>query len=229
MTAPTTDTPWQRLKRMPRRAREVHRDEGLRGLGAHLRDLLDEISRVRVFEYRRTVLLVRSLREPIPTATAKIPVEISLLKRSEVDEYVAFQPDRHPPAIHRRFDRGDQCFIARHQGVIVNACWAAEGAVWIPYLNCRIELAPGEAYVYDHYTAPNFRGHHVPLVRAVFMLHHYRDRGYHRLAAIVIPENKPAFGSFERSGYRRIGRIGSLRIGPWRIARMSAWRRRDRR
>ncbi len=229
MTAPTTNTPWQRLKRMPRRAREVLRDEGFRGLGAHLRDLLDEISRVHLFEYRRTVLLVRALGEPIPTASAKMPVEVSLLKRSEIDEFLAFQPDCSEQEVHRRFECGDQCFVARHQGAIVNACWTAEGAVWIPYIRCRIELAPGEAYVYNNYTAPPFRGNRVPFVRSVFMLHHFRDRGYHRLAAIVIPENKPAFGSFEKSGYRRIGHIGSLRIGPWRIAQMLAWRQRDRR
>lgn len=221
-------SPWQRLLGMPRRAREVLRGEGFCGLRSHLVDLLGEISRYRLVEYRRTVLVVRAVGEPIPTAAARIPVEIALLKRSEVDEYAAFHPDTNAPAAHRRLDLGHQCFVARHQGAIVNACWTGTGSAWIPYLQCRIDLAPGEAYVYDHYTDPRFRGNNVPFVRAVFMLHHFRALGYHRLTAIVIPENRPAFGSFEKSGYHRIGIIGTLRVGPWRYHRMSAWHQRER-
>lgn len=219
--SPETGT-WQRLKRMPRRASEVLRDEGVRGLGSHVLGVLGDVVR-----YRRAVLLVRPLGDPIPTATARIPVEISLLKPSEIDEYVAFQPDITAAQARYRFDRGDKCFVARHQGIIVNASWSAEGAAWINYFERRLPLAPGEVYSYHNYTDPRYRGNNVPFVREVYLLRHFRDLGYRRLVAIVIPENKPAFASPEKSGYRRVGVIGYLKIGPWRYERMSAWHRRD--
>ena len=213
--------------RMPRRALAVLRDEGVGGLRSHARELLDEIARYRPFEHRRAVVLVRAVGEPFPDASARIPVEISLLRRDEVDDYAAFQSDTDARAAHRRLDRGDTCFIARHRGAIVNACWTGTGSVWIPYLGCRVDLAPDEAYVYNHYTDPRFRGNDVPSVRTGFMLRHFRGLGYRHLAAIVIPGNEPAFRSFEKSGYRRIGIVGTVRIGPWRFHRMSAWHRRE--
>ena len=181
---------------MPLRALEVLRGEGFGGLRSHARDLLGDISRHRPLEVRRTILVVRAVSEPIPSASARIPVDISLLKRCEVDEYAGFQPATSAQQAHRRLDRGDHCFVARHRGAIVNACWVGEGSVWIPYLGYRIELESGEAYVYDNYTAPPFRGNNIPFVRSVFMLHHFRELGFRRLAGIVIPGNKAAFGSF---------------------------------
>lgn len=208
----------QRWRDIPRRAWDILREEGLRSLWFHL---LGETV------YRRMVLLERPLSDPIPSATAGVPVEISLLKPSQVDEYVAFHHGIAASEVRNRLDHGGKCFIARHEGSIVNACWTAVGSVWIDYLETSIQLASDEAYVYNNYTGPRFRGRNIPAVRAVEMLHHFRHLGYRRLVAVVVPENKPAFRSPDKAGYRQIGVIGCLKIGPWRHDLLSAWHRRD--
>jgi hypothetical protein len=68
--------------------------------------------------------------------------------------------------------------------VIVKACWTTEGAVWINYLRCTVELARDEAFVYDNYTSPPFGSLNIPL------LHHFSALGYRRLLATRVPENK---------------------------------------
>ena len=218
MPSSSEKSAWRRWKQLPRRAWEILRREGLRSLWFHV---LGETV------YRRAVLFERVLSDPIPSAPAAIPVEVSLLKPSEVDDYVAFHRGLDAAEVRGRLDRGGKCFIARHQGAIVNACWTAEGSVWIEYLGCRIELARDEVYVYNNYTDPRFRGRNIPLVRAVVMLQHFRELGYRRLVAVVVPENKAAFRSPDKAGYRPIGVIGSIKIGPWRRDRLSAWHRRD--
>lgn len=204
---------------MPRRAWEVLREEGLRSLWFHI---LGETV------YRRMVLFERPLSDPIPSAVAAVPVEISLLQPSEAGEYVAFHPGLDAAEVRGRLDRGGKCFIARHQGSIVNACWSAEGSVCIDYLGCNLQLTPGEVYVYNNYTDPRFRSRNIAIVRAIEMLRHFRALGYRRLVAVVVPENKAAFRSPEKAGYRQIGVIGYIRIGRWRHHLLSAWHRRDR-
>lgn len=218
MPAPSEKNARRPWKQTPRRAWQILRQEGFRSLWFHI---LGETV------YRRAVLFERPLSDPIPSASATIPVDISLLKPSEVDEYVAFHPGLDAGEVRGRLDHGGKCFLCRHQGSIVNACWTGEGSVWIDYLGCRIELARDEAYVYNNYTDPRFRGRNIPLVRAAVMLQHFRDLGYRRLVAVVVPENKAAFRSPDKAGYRPIGVIGYIKIGPWRHDLMSAWLRRD--
>jgi GNAT superfamily N-acetyltransferase len=204
---------------MPRRAWEVLREEGLRSLWFHI---LGETV------YRRVVLLERPLGEPIPEAAAATAVEISLLKAGEAEEYAAFHPGLEAAEVRERLARGGRCFLSRHQGSIVNACWTAEGPVWIDYLGCGMELARDEVYVYNNYTDPRFRGRNISAVRAAVMLRHFRELGYRRMIAVVVPENKAAFRSPDKAGYRPIGAIGCIRIGPWRKAWMPVWHRRSR-
>lgn len=218
MPAATEKTAPRRWKQMPRRAWEILRQEGFRSLWFHI---LGETI------YRRVLLFERPLSDPIPSASATIPVEISLLKPSEVEEYVAFHPGLDAGEVRDRLDCGGNCFLSRHQGSIVNACWTAEGSVWIDYLGRSLQLARDEAYVYNNYTDPRFRGRNISAVRAVVMLRHFRELGYRRLVAVVVPENKAAFRPPDKAGYRPIGVIGYIGIGPWRHELMSAWRRRD--
>ena len=218
MPAASEKTSGLRWDEAPRRAWEVLREEGLRSLWFHI---LGETV------YRRMVLFERPLSDPIPSAAAAVPVEISLLRPSDVAEYVAFHPAIDAAEVLDRLDHGGKCFIARHQGAMVNACWTAEGLVWINYLECSIQLAHDEAYVYNNFTDPRFRGRSIPPVRAAEMLRHFRDLGYRRFIALVVPENKAALRPPQKAGYRQIGVIGRLQLGPWRHHLLSAWHRRD--
>ena len=47
------------------------------------------------------------------------------------------------------------------------------------------------------------------------MVRHFRDLGYFRLIAGVIPTNHPVFRPAEKVGYRRFGRIATDGLGGW--------------
>jgi GNAT superfamily N-acetyltransferase len=98
-----------------------------------------------------------------------------------------------PSGIRRRLEAGQWCFVARHKGQIIHACWAATGRVWIDYLGCTLDQGPGEVYQYDSFTAPAFRGHNLAAVRVMVAARYFRQPGYHRLVTVVVPENAPAF------------------------------------
>jgi len=189
------------------RAAEVLRNEGLRSLWFRI---LGETV------YRRAILIERLLQEPIVEQQPGVDVEVNLLTASDLDEYLAHRPGSNAADICERFRQGQKCFVARHQGITASTCWAATGAARIDYLSCEIRLAEDEVYTYGSYTAPRFRTLNIAAVRGNEMVRYFRERGYRRFVAILMPENKAAFRPIEKIGYRRIGIIGYVKFGPWR-------------
>jgi SAM-dependent methyltransferase/GNAT superfamily N-acetyltransferase len=190
-----------------KRTGEVLRQEGVKSLWFKI---LGETV------YRRAILMERPLDQPNVRLAARLPVAIDLLRTSEVDEYANFRPDTDPSETRRRLEAGPLCFVARHEGRIVHACWAATGRAWVEYLAGEILLASDEVFHYDSFTAPSFRGRNIAAVRVIEAARYFRQAGYRRLVAIVVPENTSAFRSLEKAGYRRVGVIGYVKIGPWR-------------
>jgi GNAT superfamily N-acetyltransferase len=187
--------------------RQVLRDEGVQSLWFKI---------LGQTVYRRVVLMECRLDQPLGHETARLPVVIDRLRRSEIHEYATFRPDADPSETHRRLEAGHLCFVARHEGQIVHACWAATGRAWVDYLACEIPLAGDEVYQYDSFTAPAFRGHNLAAARVIEAARYFRHASYRRLIAVVVPGNASAFRPLEKAGYRPFGLIGSVRIGRWR-------------
>jgi len=190
-----------------RRAVQVLREEGVGSLW--FKALGETV-------YRRAVVLERSLDEPTPQVAACLPVAFGRLQETEVDEYAAFRPETDPAEVRRRLQAGQMCFVARHEGKIIHACWVATGRARIDYLAREIALAPDEVYVYESFTAPDFRGQNVAAARSAYMRPVLRQAGYHRAVAVVVPENQVAFRPIEKAGYHRVGLLRTVWLGPWR-------------
>ena len=170
------------------------------------------LSRARL--YRRLIVVERKLSESVPDISAGVEVRVSVLAGSDLDAYMAFRPEQDAADIRRRLDEQEWCFAVWHEQQIVNVAWAVSRRVTIHYLSTRIELAPDEIYLYDGVTAPGFRRLGVASIRHVEMMRYFRDRGYRRLLAVLSPADRSAFR--ENLGYRRIGVMGYIGLGPWR-------------
>lgn len=166
--------------------------------------------------YRRAELMERSLVEPRRAPTVAVTVEIAQLGEDEIDDYMKLRPDVDPAAVRARLTAGQRCFVARHDGHIIHASWSATGQAWIDYLEREIQLAPDEVYVYETYSAPAFRGRNVGTLRSACDTQFFRDAGYRRALAVVMPENASGMYWLKKCGYRRIGVVGYVKVGPWR-------------
>lgn len=196
--------PWRAILQ---RAVEVLRTEGPMSLGARI---LGEVG------YRRVVLIERDLSAPPARVEARIPLTIGPLRESEVEEYVAFRPGTDPAEVYRRLRDGHMCLVARHEGNIVHTCWVATGRARIEYLRRELSLPPDTAYVYEAFTAPEFRGQGISAARSLYLQEMLRRAGYRRAIAVIVPENRAAFRPPEKAGYRRAGVLRTLWFGPWR-------------
>src|SRR5262245_41465262 len=166
--------------------------------------------------YRRQFLFERPLHEPIPLPTPGLPVVVSLLQEATVGEYLAFRPEADPAQVCHRLQAGHLCFVARYAQRILCAAWATTAQAWSAHLGCEIPLAAGEVYIYDVLTVPDARGRQLTTVPYLQMLRFLREAGYRRVITIIIPENAAALRLGEKLGYRRLGMIGCVKLGPWR-------------
>lgn len=191
-----------------RRAFVTLRDEGLKSFWFKL---LGE------FGYRRLFLVERMLDSPVADYTPRLPVDISILEESEIDDYLAFRPATTRRDVADRLRSGEMGFIARHEGRIVAAAWVAVQPVWVPFLGCRIDMAPGDAHIYDKFTAPAYRGHGISNAVRTHHLRHLQRAGFRRATGSVLPENVSSLrDDTTKGGFRVYGMLGRIRIGPWK-------------
>jgi GNAT superfamily N-acetyltransferase len=189
------------------RTREVLREEGVRSLWFKI---LGETV------YRRLLLLERPLQEAIPAVTARVPVVMSLLQKSEIAEYVEFRAGTDVAEVQSQLDAGHWCFVARSQGRMVATSWAATNRAWLDYLSRQLRLAPDEVYAYDSFTEPAFRGQNLGPALTAEKLRYFRAAGYRRMVTDILPENRASLRADAKTGYRPYGLIGYVKIGPWR-------------
>lgn len=203
-------------RRVTARAVEVVRREGIRSLWFRI---LGETV------YRRLLLMQLPLDEPLPSLSARLPVVVERLEESQIDEFLRFRPDADPSEVRRRVEAGHWCFVVRLDGRIVHGCWIGRGRAWIDYLGCDIELAPDEAYSYESFTAPDFRGWNFAPTRVMGTARFLREAGYRRLLAVMLPENAPAVRLLAKTGYRAFGVVGYVGIGRGRRHFRRVWQR----
>lgn len=172
--------------------------------------------------YRRSLLLERSLNEPIPEIKPQVQVTIDLLKKTEAHEYIAFrskenlsEEEDNPSLIVDRLNYNNWCFVARHEGEMISTSWAIIQRARIPSLFCEIQMANDEIYIYDSFTRPDFRGKSIlPAIRAE-MMRYFRAAGYRRMISQISPENKASLRAVQKVGTRPFGIMGFVKIGPW--------------
>jgi hypothetical protein len=197
-----------------RRAIAVLRYQGLRSFWFKI---LGELG------YRRMLLLERSLAESVSEVTAGLPVHVDVLQESEVEDYLAFRPDTPRTHVTARLTMGHQCYLARHEGRIVAACWTATRPVWSEYLDCEIGLAAGDAYLFDRFTLPAFRGLRIGNVVRMHQLRSLQQAGFRRTISAIVLENKPALRDIAKGGARPFAVIGRIRIGRWQRTFRRGW------
>jgi GNAT superfamily N-acetyltransferase len=189
------------------RALEVLRTEGPRSL---LFRALAEIV------YRRLLIFEQELDE-FALATASPDLSFGWLDESRLEEYERLRPG-HAGQASARLRAGDRCFGTWLDGELVAVRWIATGLPRVEYLDLALPLADGEVYHYDSFTSPSHRRRGLSAASQARVADGLQREGVHRIVRAVLPENRAAVRDAEKAGFRRAGRIGFVRLGPWRRA-----------
>jgi GNAT superfamily N-acetyltransferase len=163
--------------------------------------------------WHRLLLLERTLDAPIPAIAARVPLTFAALHREDLDEYLRFHGQASRAQLEERFARGDDCFLARHDGRIVCTSWISRDAHFFRSVGCRYALGDSEAYLYDSFADPAFRGRAIAPALGVEVLAWLRRAGVTRVVMAVVPENRANRRARAKTGFRTFGRLHYLRIG----------------
>jgi ribosomal protein S18 acetylase RimI-like enzyme len=141
----------------------------------------------------------------------------SVLEASDIAA-VAACVSRTEEQIQARLDKGHLCILVRNGERIAGYTWADFDEV--NDAACDYELRPGEAYLYDAFIAPEFRGRSLAPYLRVESYKHLRHAGRHTFYSISDRFNRPAIKFKEKLNaeairlYLRV-KLGGRQIGQW--------------
>ena len=164
--------------------------------------------------YRRLVVLERELDVTAPPVDEP-GLEFGFLGPDRISEYEALRPG-HSGRAQERLTEGHRCFAARVEGDLASVRWVAVGGAHVEYLDLRLALAPGEVFSYDAFTAPGYRRRGISTATQNRLAEVLHAEGHRRVIRAVLPENRAGFRDALTVGFRPNGRIGYVRLGPWR-------------
>jgi GNAT superfamily N-acetyltransferase len=135
-----------------------------------------------------------------------------------IEDRKSYEEHRGGPCreiMEMRLRRGDECFGIWRNGEIVHSAWVATGWGWSEYLNRGIEMESNEAYIFDTFTSPAWRGHGLAAQKYGMLLDHLGGRGVDGVVSIVAVENLASIKATERAGGVVLGRYVGWRFGLW--------------
>lgn len=187
------------------RAGEQLRQDGLRQLRFRA---LGELG------YRRQ--LVTELR--LPTEMAEVPqppdAEARFLDDSDLEDYASLHGASGEAS--ERFARGERCYGIWLDRRLVSTRWLAMGTAHLGYLGREVTLAPGDVYIYETYTEQGHRGRGISGIAGQVVPALLAAEGMRRMVGVLEPENTMGLRANESAGYRIVGRIGYVKLGPFR-------------
>ncbi len=194
------------------RARGVYREKGVAGLW------FGTLSKAG---YRRLVLLEKRLDEPTPQWSPGVEAKIRPLLPADETAFEALAQCQ-PGAFRHRLGLGHQCWGAWVSGQLRHFAWLARGEAWVEYLRCRLSLDDGVLYSYNAYTDPGYRELGLSAARQSACLPSLRAQGQRAVLAAVLPDNPWGLPNCLKLGYRGIGIVRAIGLGPrpWVFARI---------
>jgi ribosomal protein S18 acetylase RimI-like enzyme len=174
-----------------------------------------------------SVLLTRSLRRAIrPAARVGSLVFIECDLRARFPERrdvrgITFREakleDAHLFTDRRlfidRFNQGHRCFMGIEEatGKLTNYRWVNPIAAYVPELHRYLVLKPGEVYVYDLNTLPEFRRRGIDAYTRHCLYSYLRDTGYTKVWAYIHGDNRASLNASQIL-LRRVGRVWYVQL-----------------
>jgi ribosomal protein S18 acetylase RimI-like enzyme len=164
---------------------------------------------------------VRPHRTEWPELAQEFPSEVlDAADATAIEEMAAFDRWRTVEDIRARLDRGHLCVVLKQDGRVAGFAWADLDEV--NDASCDYPLGPAEAYLYDAYVAPHFRGRELAVYMRTESYKHLRRLGRSTFYCICEYFNTPALKFKNKLGSERVAlylqiEIGGHEIGHWQL------------
>ena len=123
-----------------------------------------------------------------------------------------------------RLRRGKIWVYALFAGNVAGSAWMSLDDEFEPATRCHVEVGPNEAYLFDCFTVPKYRGRGLQTMMTRYRLGLARSHGAKRALVIVFSGNRASRRVQRRMGGREIGRIFTLYLGHRCLHVRSPWK-----
>ena len=109
-----------------------------------------------------------------------------------------------PAKVLQRFTAGKRCYTGTVKGELATYGWVTFDEESIGELRLRIRLSPGEAYLWDCATLPEYRGLHLYPALLWYMINDLRSEGLQRIWIGADADNLPSQKGIVLCGFQPI-------------------------
>jgi GNAT superfamily N-acetyltransferase len=166
---------------------------------------------------RAGTIWMLNLDEPVPIVEPLVPATFRRLSPDVIRELA--------PSILgnaetiKRLNAGKQCYFAPVGGQLAVYGWVSFVEEHIGELNLRVKLLPGEVYIWDCATAPEFRGKHLYSALLSHMIQELWAQGFCRAWIGADFENVASQRGMARAGFHHVADLALERV----VAMRQVW------
>jgi GNAT superfamily N-acetyltransferase len=152
----------------------------------------------------------RRLDEPGPASVVPPGVEVRVADQPLASGDVG---GRWHAGAEERLRDGQACAIAHHGTEVVAYCWLSWTPVRVGEIDRAVVPGPGDAYIYDAFTMPGWRGR--GLFSAVIASLLALARARHRTRALILVSagNRASRRAIERAGFELVHTVSRVGLG----------------
>jgi hypothetical protein len=162
---------------------------------------------------RRFFFYSQSLKGPFPFPSCQLPFRLELVKEKDLHFLLDVRPGfYHLSSLQKRLEEGHLCFLGWSGQNPVHIRWVFVNSLYLPYLRQKFVLRPGEVFVDEAYTRPEYRRHGVYSYAGYLMRPILQNLGYGRLICAFASWNVSSQKGSEKLGMKKVGEGGYRNI-----------------
>lgn len=194
-----------------KKIKRAYQEKGISGV---LRRSLQRCTRV-LFETNDAIWFNRDLNEDVLSVDSDIQLKVTINNFKETYDWIS-QMQTHWMLNANEFNtalqQGHFWANIKHENNIIGYIKLGYNNVYIVDYNMAIHFPPKVAFIYDTYVLPELRGHKVASYFINEVADYLKNDGYCTLMCHIPRWNIASIKSYERIGFKRMGKIRYLKI-----------------
>ena len=144
--------------------------------------------------------------------TPRIPAAFSRVESPGAAELGAAMGQAALSEVRGRFQAGRRCYVARVDGHIAAYGWVSFDEEFVGELNLHLKLLPGEAYIWDCLTLPDFRRHYLYSALLTYIVGELNKDDVSRVWIGADTENIASQKGIARAGFTHVADLVVTRV-----------------
>ncbi len=163
------------------------------------------------------------LAEDVPFVFPVVFADFERVGPEAAGELAAAMDGATASEVRTRFAGGKRCYGVRVKGKLAAYGWVSFEEEFVGELRLRLKLLPGEAYIWDCATLPEFRRHRLYSSLLSYILSDLRFGQFRRAWIGANLDNEPSQRGIARAGFHHVANLQVERVLGMRMVWVEGW------